>query len=60
MYAYVMREFLLILRLMSGSVVDALILEAPYTRMNEAAAVSLPASVRPQHTDCRPSSMFTV
>lgn len=42
-----MREFLLILCLMSGSVVDALILEAPYTRMNEAVFVNLPLSVRP-------------
>lgn len=42
-----MRGFLLIVCLMSGSVVDALILEAPYTRMNEAAAVNPPASVRP-------------
>lgn len=45
---------------MSGSVVDALILEAPYTRMTEAAAVNLPASVRPQHTDSSPSGMFTL
>lgn len=43
---------------MSGSVVDALILEAPYTRMTEAVTVNLPASVRPRYIDSSPLSIF--
>lgn len=48
--------------LMTGSVVDALILEAPYTSMTEAATVNPLASVRPPYTDSSPLGIlvFTI
>lgn len=47
---------------MTGSVVDALILEAPYTSMTEAATVNPLATVRPPYTDSSPLGIlvFTI
>lgn len=44
--------------LISGSVVDALILEAPYTSMAKAVTVHPLASVRSQYIDFSPFGIF--